>query len=357
MASTGGGWAGILGVAVLLLGPGGCGGDSAEPGTPAGGGGVSAGGSGGSAPGSGGQTGAQGGSPGAMLMDCPGQAASKTLRIYVAGESIEERNRFVEAPFKCDGSLNTRGGGDAQNDNDEYGWMVPLAARLHLRAQALAVAWVGAGAWTGADDNAYSGSYPSTTPGRTSAIAGTDITAWLDEGSSDRGLPPRRMELAQKTHCYDVAFAARGGNDLNQEVSDGDYKAHLKELVRLLADGSSCKTDPLVVVTAHLPDRTDVAAQDRVFQRLASEAVMELKADPSWSQTKRDRLRFVDAYGAFKSNRPTTSQPQPAWFSGGTFDNARISRDGDSLHPRRLASIYMGEVVADSFDVAELMGL
>jgi hypothetical protein len=166
---------------------------------------------------------------------------------------------------------------------------------------------------------------------------------------------PRRGELERKTHCYDVALAARGGNDLNQEVSDADYKEHLKTLVRLLLDGSSCRPDPLVVVTAHSPDRADVAAMDRLFQRLSREAVMELKADPSVA--KRDRIRHADAYGAFKSNQPTKSQPAPAWFKGGAFDLATIGRDGDTLHPRRLASIYIGEVVADSLDLADLNAL
>jgi hypothetical protein len=366
-AGGGGGWAraGTLsaGMAALFALGAACSGEDEKAAGASGGSGAggAGGGSGGvvGGSGSGGQTAGSGGASGSMTTDCPGtgEAAGKTLRIYVAGESIEERNRFVEPPFRCDGTLNPRGGGDAANDNDEYGWMVPLAARLRVRAPGFTVEWVGAGPWTGADDSAYSGSYPSTTPGRTSAIAGTDIGAWLDEGSTDRGIPPRRQELQQKLHCYDLALAARGGNDLNQEVADSDYKERLKTLVRLLAEGSSCKTDPLVVVTAHLPDRADVAAQDRVFQRLASEAVAELKADASWPQAKRDRLRFVDAYGAFRSNKPTTSQPQPAWFSAGAFDNKRISRDGDSLHPRRLASIYMGEIVADSFDLGELYGL
>ena len=125
----------------------------------------------------------------------------------------------------------------------------------------------------------------------------------------------------------------------------------------LLLDGSSCRPNPIVVVTAHLPDRTDVAAQDRLFQRLAREVVTELKADVTVPQAKRDHVRFADVYGAFKTNQPTASQPRPAWFGGGAFNLATIGRDGDTLHPRRLASIYMGEVVADGFDLVELMGM
>jgi hypothetical protein len=231
---------------------------------------------------------------------------------------------------------------------------VPLAARLELRDPGLAVEFVGSGSWTGADDSDYSGTYPSVTPGRTSAIAGTDIVAWLEEGSRDRNLMPRRRELEAKTHCYDLALAARGGNDLNQDVSDGEYKDHLKTLVRLLMDGSSCRADPVVVVTAHLPDRAEVAAMDRLFQRLSREAVMELKADGSLAQARRDRIRHVDVYGAFKANQPTKSQPSPKWYAGGRFDLASIGRDGDPLHPRRLASIYTGEIVADGLDLAAL---
>jgi hypothetical protein len=314
------------------------------------------GGSGGDHPGGGAggasETGGAGGT-GAPPMTCAPAGARKTIRVYVAGESIEERNRFVAAPFNCDGTLNDRGAD--RNDNEEYGWMVPLAARLQLRDARLAVEFVGSGPWSGADDSPYSGTWPSATPGRTSAIAGTDIVAWLDEGSRDRNIMPRRRELEQKTHCYDVALAARGGNDLNQEVSDADYKDHLKTLVRLLLDGSSCRADPIVVVTAHSPDRTDVPAMDRLFQRLSKEAVMELKADATLA--KRDRIRHADAYGAFKSNQPTKSQPRPAWFNGSAFDLATIGREGDTLHPRRLASIYLGEVVADSLDLAELNAL
>jgi hypothetical protein len=334
-----------VGGVILLVAMGGCGGGS----DPAGAGGSGeTGGAGGA-----GQTGGAGGAGPAD--SCQAPAMRKTIKIYVAGESIEERNRFVAPPFNCDGTLNERG--PDRNDNDEYGWMVPLAMRLELRDPRLFVEFVGAGSWTGADDATYSGTYPSGTPGRTSAIAGTDIVAWLEEGSRDRNLPPRRGELEMKTHCYDVALAARGGNDLNQEVSDGEYKDRLKTLVRLLLNGSSCRADPIVVVTAHLPDRSDVAAQDRMFQRLSREVVMELKADAALPQAKRDRVRHADAYGAFKGNTPTRSQPRPAWFTAGAFDLATIGRDGDTLHPRRLASIYMGEVVADSLDLVQLNGL
>jgi hypothetical protein len=339
-ASCGGGDAGMTGMDAAAgsvgAGTGGAMGDGG-----ASGGGAGAGGSGNAA-----------GAGGASA--CAGGATTRTIRIYVSGESIEERNRFVDRPFACDGKLNERGGGDARNDNDEYGWMVPLAARLGLRSPGLAVEFVGASVWGGADESPYSGTYPSATPGHTSAIAGTDITAWLDEGSTDRGIPARRAELVSKTHCYDVAIAARGGNDLNHEAADAAYKDQLQELVRLLLDGSSCRANPLVLVTAHLPDRADVAGQDRLFQRLSREAVDELKADTGIAVDRRARIQHVDVYGAFKSNHATTSMPTPAWFAGGAFDIPTIGRDGDPAHPRRLASIYAGEVIADALDLALL---
>jgi hypothetical protein len=35
----------------------------------------------------------------------------KALRVYVAGESIEQYNRYVAPPFTATGALNDRGGG------------------------------------------------------------------------------------------------------------------------------------------------------------------------------------------------------------------------------------------------------
>ncbi len=141
--------------AVALLGCGG-GGGNGMPASP---------GAGGTEGGTGGMTGASGtggatasGTGGAPATACPGAGTPRTLRVYVAGESIEERNRFVEPPFACDGRLNERGGAADRNDNEEYGWMVPFAARLALRAPGLTVEFVGASPWSGADDNAYSGS-------------------------------------------------------------------------------------------------------------------------------------------------------------------------------------------------------
>jgi hypothetical protein len=82
--------------------------------------------------------------------------------------------------------------------------------------------------------------------------------------------------------------------------------------------------------------------------------VDELRADATLPAGKRARIQHVDVYGAFKTNRPTTALPSPRFFVGGAFDLALIGRDGDTLHPRRLASIYAGEVVADDVDLTGL---
>ena len=280
-------------------------------------------------------------------------SGSRTLKVYLAGESIEERNRFVEQPLNCDGSLNQRGGGGVSNDNEEYGWMVPLAQRLNLRDPKLSIEFVGASDWSDANDGAYSGTVPAV-PGRTSAISGLDIPTWLDVGSPDRGLPGRRAELVGKTHCYQVAFATRGGNDLNAGVASEDYKRNLKLLVKLLLAGSSCLPDPIVYVTTHLPDRFDIEGMERVFLNLAMQAVDELKADTTLSAQARNRIHLVDVYTAFKTNRATTAFPKPSWFADGAFDLETIGRLGDPAHPRRLGSIYVGEVTADALDLNEL---
>ena len=41
----------------------------------------------------------------------PAAPAAGTIRVYMAGESIERRNRWVAPPFTASGALNDRGGG------------------------------------------------------------------------------------------------------------------------------------------------------------------------------------------------------------------------------------------------------
>lgn len=275
----------------------------------------------------------------------------RTLRVYVAGESIERRNHYVEPPFVASGALNERGGGALRNDNDEYGWMPPLADRLAKRDPGLTIEWVGAEAWLDADDAPYSGTYPSTTPASSSAISGTTIDAWLEQ---------RRAELTAKTFCYDVAIAARGGNDFG--LDDDAVKASLEDLIATLAAGSSCNANPLIYVTGHMPDDqrgggppADAAYVADQKQRF----VVRFRDVVSALATKRPalRVRFVDLYTPFLDNKPTTAFPAEVWSKGGVPDYVKIGRIDDTWHIRRLASIYCGELFADAMDLAELHAL
>lgn len=292
-------------------------------------------------------TGSAGEAPGASQR----AAAVKALRVYVAGESIEQYNRYVAPPFTATGALNDRGGGELRNDNEEYGWMVPLRDRLTLRAPDLTIQFVGSGAWTDGGDYPYSGTYPSTEPEPTSAIAGTSIPSWVDQ---------RRGELEGKTFCYDLAFASRSGNDFGTD-NDQEYRDQLKELILLLWRGSSCRTDPVVVVTGHMPDdqrdftMSDAAyvalAQHRFVER-ARQAVTEIAAaQPTL------RVRFVDQFTPFLDNKPTTAFPSEVWSTNRIPDFDKIVRGDDRYHPRRLSSIYAGELAADGLDLAEMRAL
>ena len=280
----------------------------------------------------------------------PERAAVKALRVYVAGESIEQYNRYVAPPFTATGALNDRGGGELRNDNEEYGWMVPLRDRLTLRAPDLTIQFVGSGTWTDGGDYPYSGTYPSTEPEPTSAIAGTSIPSWVEL---------RRGELEGKTFCYDLAFASRAGNDFGND-NDQEYRDQLKELILLLWRGSSCRTDPVVVVTGHMPDDQTggqpdaqyVALQRHRFVERAQQAVTEIAAAyPTL------RVRFVDQYTPFLENRPTTAFPSEVWSTSGMPDYGKIVRADDLYHPRRLSSIYAGELAADGLDLAEMRAL
>jgi hypothetical protein len=277
-------------------------------------------------------------------------AAVKALRVYVAGESIEQYNRYVAPPFTATGALNDRGGGELRNDNEEYGWMVPLRDRLTLRAPDVTIQFVGSGTWTDGGDYPYSGTYPSTEAEPTSAIAGTSIPSWVDQ---------RRGELEGKTFCYDLAFASRAGNDFGND-NDEEYREQLKELILLLWRGSSCRTDPVVVVTGHMPDDQTggfpdaayVALQRHRFVERAQQAVTEIAAAyPAL------RVRFVDQYTPFLENRSTTAFPSEVWSTNGMPDYGKIVRVDDLYHPRRLSSIYAGELAADGLDLAELRAL
>lgn len=283
----------------------------------------------------------------------PTPGAARTVRVYVAGESIERRNHWVAPPFTATGALNERGGGDARNDDDEYGWAVPFADRLALRDSGLKVQWVGSDTWLDGDDNPYSGTYPTGGPGRTSAISGTSIESWVEQ---------RKAELTSKKHCYDVAIAARGGNDFGLD-DDAAVKSALTQLVLLLAAGSSCQKKPLVYITAHLPDDQRGAGEgpaDAQYTRQQKHRFVErfkAVADEVRAAHPEIQVRFADMFTPFLENRPSQAFPKEVWARGEVIDRAKIGRKGDKMHPRRLASIFAGEILADAFDIPALRAL
>jgi hypothetical protein len=271
----------------------------------------------------------------------------RTFKLYVAGESIEARNRYLAAPFTSAGTLDNHGADP--NRSDEFGWMVPFAEHLKWRDGGISIEWVGSEKWVGVDDAEYSGTYPTKIAPKTSAISATTIPAWLSWPGND--------DLSKKLHCYDVAICARGGNDF-PNANDAEYKEQLKTLIRMLHRGSSCRDRPLILVTSHIPDDRQeamplaefVAAQTHRYKTRVEQALAELrKSDPQI------HIRYIDLFSAFRENWPTTAFPEPRWFVGSNWDFAKIHRDG--LHPRRLASIYAGEVAANAIDVAELRAL
>lgn len=69
------------------------------------------------------------------------------------------------------------------------------------------------------------------------------------------------------------------------------------------------------------------------------------------------RVRFVVQYTPFLENRPTTVFPSEVWTTNGMPNYGKIVRADDSYHPRRLASIYAGELAADGLDLAEMRAL
>lgn len=279
--------------------------------------------------------------------DAPIGGPPRTFKVYVSGASVEQRNRFLATPFTSTGARDDHGADP--NRPDEFGWMVPFADRLKLRDPGITIEWVGTDVWKGVDDATYSGTYPSTTAPKTSAQSGTDIPGWLSAIGND--------DLQNKRHCYDVAIAERGGNDF-PNADDALFKSQYKDLLRLLASGSSCRQDPLILVVARLPDDrnpglTDAEYLAKMTQRYETrvlETVAELKVSDPQIHT-----RAIDAFTKFRNNAPSTAFPSPAWFDGTTFDYTLMHRDGK--HPLRLASIYFGEVVADGVDIAELRAL
>lgn len=289
----------------------------------------------------------------------PGSGEPLTLRVYVAGESIEELNHFNNQPFNTDGSLNNLG----QNNNtpNEYGWMVPFAARLNIRDPNLDVKWVGSGCWT--DQYTWecsTGSLTNTAIGHTSAQSGSTVAEWITDHNS---------ELTGKQYCYDVAFASRGGNDLMNGVANATYRNQLRSLILGLDKGSSCRTHPLIYVTAHM---VDVAAWDYGISQTAINSwldtqrayyvtiAQDLVAELS-SQYPVMHIRFVDMWSPFVDNRKTTAFPAENWQVCGNASQPTLCwpdtdkiHHPDGQHPKRLASIYAGENAADQVNITEL---
>ena len=298
------------------------------------------------APDAAGMVGSETATPGPPGSDGASPAAGE-IRIYVAGESIEQFNRFNSAPFGPDGALIR----PDDNGPDEYGWMVPFADRLKLRAPGTSVTWVGTEPWITRDYETSDGAYPAT-PGMSSALAGTSVADWLDQS---------RDQLEEKRFCYDVAFAVRGGNDAANDVPEATYKAGVRALVRLLDAGSSCRTHPLIWVVAHMPDSAGwgwdvepaaiaawVALQHTRYVAWNQDLVTELAAEIGPS------IRLLDLHTPFMQQAPTTAFPSPTWLADGGPDLERLHVDGQ--HPKRLASIYAGEIAADGFDLAAVPG-
>ena len=262
------------------------------------------------------------------------------LQVYVAGESVEQWNRFVAAPFDALGNVTS----PADNGVNEYGWMVPFADRLKLRKSSLSIEWVGAGVWQGYNGATYSGTYPGATVPSSSAVAGTTIPDWLTY---------HRDELSNKTYAFDMAIITRGGNDVQYPAlsTESAYKTNLRNLIVLVSGGSSSRARPLVIVTGHMPDSgASQSAELQMFVTWTQAVVAEFAADPQRT------VRFVDCYTPFLNNTPTTAFPTPAWTLGnGAPDLSKIHRDG--WHPKRLASIYAGEVVADGITLSDLQNI
>lgn len=290
----------------------------------------------------------------ALCNEVPPAGESLALRVYVAGESVEEFNHMDSKPFADDGTLN-----GPSNTATEYGWMVPFAERLHIRDPNLAVQWTGSGCWLNQDSwECSTGAYTSQEIGQTSAEAGSTIQAWQ---------AAHNAELATKQFCYDIAFASRGGNDLEQQVSSSTYEAQLRQLVLDLDAGSNCRAHPIIYVTGHLLDsatwnygvtRDDIdlwmSNQKAYYVDISRRVAEELNTDGR-------HVRFIDMWTPFHDDLITTAFPSETWWTVNANsvrmpDLDKLHRDS-SQHPGRLASLFAGENVANQINIAEIWSL
>ena len=273
----------------------------------------------------------------------------QVIRIYVSGESVEEFNNMNIKSFEDNGSLFQ----ESNNSSNEYGWMVPLSQRLHLRDPGLSIEWVGSGCWSNQDTwECSTARYTNAQIGHSSAQAGSTIEGWRNS---------HLQELTNKLYCYDIAFASRGGNDLANDISAQTYKAQLRELILDLDSGSNCRTHPVIYVTGHILDtggwnygETEEAIgewmniQKAYYVNIAKRVSSELNANGR-------HVFFIDMWTPFYSDKHTTAFPAETWWFVNQYgvripDLDKIHRDREQ-HPRRLASIFAGENVADQIDI------
>ncbi len=274
------------------------------------------------------------------------------IRVYVSGESVEEFNNMNIKSFQDDGHLFQ----ESNNSRNEYGWMVPLSQRLSLRDPELVIEWVGSACWSDQDTwECSTARYTNAQIGHTSAQAGSTVEEWRNS---------HLQELTNKTYCYDIAFASRGGNDLANDIPEANYESQLRNLILDLDNGSNCRSHPVIYVTAHMLDTAGwnyghtqeaidewMHIQKAYYVDIAKRVSSELNSDGR-------HIFFIDIWTPFYSDQHTTAFPAETWWFLNQYgvrmpDLDKIHRDGEQ-HPRRLASIFAGENVADQIDIAEL---
>lgn len=68
------------------------------------------------------------------------------------------------------------------------------------------------------------------------------------------------------------------------------------------------------------------------------------------------RLIFVDQYTPFMSNQPTVAFPSPTWVAANGGADLTLMHVGGN-HPKRLASIYAGELAGNAIRLSDLATL
>lgn len=277
------------------------------------------------------------------------------LKIYVAGESVEEFNNFEANPFNSNGSLVSN-----TNNTAEYGWIIPFQERLKIREPELSIDWVGSRCLQssgGGNCSSASLTNSSQTGNYTSAKASSSIPSW----QSNMG-----HELENQDYCYDIGIVVRGGNDLSQRRFTRDqYKDNLRELILDVEAGSNCRNHPVVYVSGHLADNSPSGLpkntqteidnwldyQEDFYLTVSEELVAELNNSGR-------NIRLLDMWSPIVNNTPTTAFPSPNWLTtSGPIKPILGDIHRDGYHPKRLASIYLGESAADQININELYSI